>query len=135
MLRTRLALAALALVIGSGAAAAQQPARPQPPRMPHPAAGHEQCLSCHAAGANEHITSQPATHRFGASACAMCHRAADTMPPATPHAMDEAHAACATCHVAGGAAASKLPPASHESYHPSICKDCHTARSAPSGTP
>ena len=134
MVRTRSALAALLLVCGAGIAAAQQPPRPQPPRMPHPAAGKEQCLTCHGPGANEHITSQPAAHSYAVTACAMCHRPAATMPPNSSHAMDDAHAVCATCHVAGGAAADHAPPASHANYHASICQTCHVARQAPPGS-
>lgn len=135
MFRTHVAFAALFLVCGAGVAAAQQAPRPQPPRMPHPAAGKEQCLTCHGAGANEHITSQPAAHSYAVTACAMCHRPAATMPPASAHAMDDAHTACATCHVAGGAAADHVPPASHAGYHASICRQCHEARPAAPGSP
>lgn len=126
-----LALTALMLGCGLGAAAQQPPAGP--PRMPHAAAGKDQCLTCHAAGANEHITSAPATHRYPATMCARCHRPAETMPPTARHAMDDAHATCATCHVAGGTAAEHLPPASHAAYHPSICRACHEAQAAPPG--
>jgi len=133
MMRIRHALVLAALATATaGALLAQE--RPQPPRMPHPAAGHEQCLTCHGPGANEHIKATPASHHYPATACAMCHRPADTMPPAAAHAMDDAHAACTTCHVAGGAAAAHLPPASHANYHASLCVMCHVARSG-QGTP
>jgi len=134
MVRTQLALTALFLLCGAGAGTAQQQPRPQPPRIPHAAAGKEQCLTCHGPGANEHITSQPAAHRYAATTCAMCHRPAETMPPAPTHAMDDAHAACASCHVADGAAAEHVPPTSHASYHASICRDCHVARQPPPGS-
>jgi hypothetical protein len=129
LIRRALLPSALALACGAAALAAQE--RPQPPRMPHPAAGHEQCLTCHGPAANEHIKSTPANHHYAATACAMCHRAAERMPPAVSHPLDDAHATCATCHVAGGAAASHLPPASHATYHASICKDCHVAQAQP----
>jgi len=129
---TRFAIVALALSCAAGTAMAQQ--RPPAPRMPHPAAGKEQCLTCHGAGANEHITAVPANHHYAATACAMCHRPADTMPPASSHAMDDAHVECATCHVAGGASADHVPPASHAGYHASICRNCHVARQPTPGS-
>jgi len=125
---SRARLAALALCLSAAAASAQQ--RPAP-RMPHPAAGREQCLTCHGPGANEHIKSAPASHHYAATACAMCHRPAATMPPAAKHSLDDAHAACTSCHRTGAAEGVPVPPASHETYHESLCRGCHEAGSQP----
>jgi hypothetical protein len=124
--RTTFALVTLALV-GAGAAAAQQaaPARTPPPRMLHAAAGKTECLTCHGPGANEHIKSAPAAHKFGNQACPMCHRPSEHVPPTAAHAFTEATASCRTCHVANSPAGAKAPPASHENFHISICPICH----------
>lgn len=124
--RTALALAAIALAFGARAATAQQAGQARtPPRMLHPSAGKEQCLTCHGPGANEHIKSTPAGHQFGNQACPMCHRPAETSPPNAVHAFGDAFADCRMCHVANSPAGAKAPPASHESFHLSICPICH----------
>jgi hypothetical protein len=118
---------------GAGAAAAQVAGPKAAPRMPHPAAGHAECLGCHGAGANAHVVSVPASHHYAVAACAACHHPADTLPTPVPHALDAMHATCRMCHVANspmkGASA---PPASHAAYDAATCQMCHTA-SQPSG--
>ncbi len=129
----RVAFVALSLVLVSGVANAQQAAQQGPPRMPHPAAGKEQCLTCHARTtppANANINVVPANHNFPVTACAMCHRPVENAPPAIPHATTEAFAQCKTCHVANSPMGAPAPPASHANYNIAICGMCHTPRAA-----
>ena len=99
LLRAVLGLAA-ALSLGAVRPAASQQAPPHgPPPMLHPAAGKQDCLSCHGRGANEHITSVPAGHSYGNGACAMCHKPIAATPKSVPHPLDDAHADCRKCHV------------------------------------
>lgn len=131
-LRIMLGLTALALTVGAGVAHGQQATqRPAPPRMLHPAAGKADCLSCHGPGANQHIKSTPAAHRYQNAACAMCHRPVETAPPASRHVFDDAHAACRTCHVADSPSGAKAPPAWHETFDVSICQMCHQPAAPP----
>lgn len=135
LVRAALTFAVLAGVAGVSSARAQQPAR-TPPRMLHPAAGKQDCLSCHGRGANEHITSVPAGHSYGNGACAMCHHPIAASPKDIPHEVGEARADCRKCHAqaaegaapAPGAAAS--PPASHAAFHVSTCRLCHQSAAA-----
>jgi hypothetical protein len=122
----RLGFAAAALTLMSGKAQAQA----TPPRMYHAAAGKEQCLTCHAAGANANIKSQPATHSFPVTACAMCHQPYGKPSPAIPHAVTEAFTQCRTCHVANSPMGAKAPPAFHGTWNVAICRLCHTAPQA-----
>jgi len=132
-----------ALALGGAAPLWAQQAAHTPPRMLHPVAGKQDCLSCHGAGANAHITSVPASHHFANGACGMCHKPSAEVPPPMKHAADEAHAECRKCHVqaAEGAAAATptpgaapAPPASHARFDGSTCKLCHgTASSGGSG--
>lgn len=130
LIRSVAALTALTLA-GAGAAMAQAPSRRPPARTPHALAGKADCLSCHGPGANQHIKSVPAAHRFANATCATCHRPAETMPPSSRHALDAAHARCAVCHVAGSPTGAKARPASHATYHASLCQMCH--QQAPPG--
>jgi hypothetical protein len=115
-------LAAVALAAVVGTAQAQTP-----PRMPHPAAGKEQCLACHAANANPNIRSQPAAHQFPATACAGCHQPMAHRPPAVPHETGANFAQCRTCHKPGNPATGpKAPPAFHARYNVATCTMCHT---------
>jgi hypothetical protein len=135
----RAALAAAALVAFAGASSLSAQAAPRtPPRMLHPAAGKQDCLSCHAQGANAHITSVPASHHFANGACGMCHKPSAEAPPPIKHAVDAAHEQCRTCHVqaaegaAPAAGAAPAPPASHEKFDASTCRLCHEPAAAPS---
>ncbi len=125
-IRTSLAVAAL-LVGAAAAAPAQQaaPARTPPPRMPHPAAGKADCLSCHAPNANAHIRSTPAAHRWANGACAMCHRPMDKTPPNATHPFNQANAACRTCHAPNSTSGAKALPDFHATYDVAICATCH----------
>ncbi len=125
----RIAFVAFALALASGAANAQQPS---PPRMAHPAAGKEQCLTCHARtdSANPMIKPVPASHNFPVTACAMCHQPPEHAPPQIPHATTEAFAQCRTCHVANSPMGAPAPPASHANYNVPICQMCHTPRAS-----
>lgn len=130
MRRVFTAVATAMLTLGAAGAAlaqAQAPARTPASRTPHATAGKADCLSCHAAGANEHISSVPAAHRYANAACVACHRLAERMPPGSEHAMDAAHTRCATCHVAGSPTGAKAIPATHAEYHASLCQVCHQA--------
>jgi cytochrome c554/c'-like protein len=150
----RAAIAALALGAWAGASSARAQAVPHaPPKMLHPVAGKQDCLSCHGAGANAHVTSVPASHHFANAACGMCHKPIAETPPAIRHAVDEAHTECRKCHVqaAEGAApagaapataappppapgAAPAPPASHASFDGATCRLCHEpAAAAPGG--
>ena len=128
----RVAFVALAFALASGVANAQQPAQQGPPRMPHLAAGKEQCLTCHARveNANPNIKVVPASHTYPVTACAMCHRPPENPPPAIPHATTEAFAQCRTCHVANSPMGAPAPPASHANYNIAICAMCHTPRAS-----
>jgi hypothetical protein len=123
----RVGFAALVLALVSSVASAQQPA---PPQMPHPAAGKEQCLTCHARteNANPNIKPVPASHNFPVTACAMCHHAVQNAPPNIPHATTEAFQQCRTCHVANSPMGAPAPPASHTNWNVAICGMCHTPR-------
>ncbi len=130
-IRVALALGSL-LWSGALSAAAQQAPRTAPVML-HPAAGKQDCLSCHGRGANEHITSVPANHSYGNGACAMCHKPGAQAPRDVPHEVGEARADCRSCHVQGaaaGAATAASPPASHATFHVSTCLLCHQRAAA-----
>jgi hypothetical protein len=120
-----LGFAVLALTLMGGQANAQAAA---PPRTPHVVAGKEQCLTCHAANANPHIKSQPASHSYPVTACAMCHQPRTNAASAVPHATTEAFQQCRTCHVANSPMGAPAPPAFHANWNVAICQMCHTAR-------
>ena len=139
LVRAALALVAILGLAGVRTATAQQAAPRRPPQMLHPAAGKQDCLSCHGRGANEHITSVPAGHSYGNGACGMCHKPIAAAPKAIAHAVDDAHADCRKCHAqaAEGAApasgAAPAPPASHAAFHVSTCRLCHQPAAPGSG--
>lgn len=129
--RIAVALAALAL-LGADAAAAQAAARPQLPRTPHRTLNREDCLSCHAVGANEHVKPVPATeHNYTNATSLRCHRLAETMPPRSQHQFDAAHERCAVCHVAGNSVGAQPTPENHARRHISICTVCHEPQQQP----
>jgi hypothetical protein len=131
-LRAVLALGVCCGWLGVSGLRAQQAPR-TPPRMLHPAAGKQDCLSCHGRGANEHITSVPASHSYGNGACAMCHKPIAEVPKDIPHEVGEARADCRRCHVQGaaaGAAPAVSPPSSHEHFDVSTCRLCHQSAAA-----
>lgn len=120
----RVGFVTLVLALSGTMAVAQQAT---PPRMPHTAAGKEACLTCHAANANPNIRSQPASHQFPVTACAMCHQAMQNAPPAIPHATTEAFQQCRTCHVRNSPMGAPALPAFHANWNLAICQMCHTA--------
>lgn len=139
LIRTALTLAALTGALGVSSAPAQQAPPRRPPQMLHPAAGKQDCLSCHArgAGATAHITPVPASHSYGNGACAMCHKPIAATPKDIAHPVDDAHADCRKCHAqaAEGAAAAPgaapAPPASHAGFDVAVCRLCHQAAAQP----
>ncbi len=139
LLRAALVVSAALALGGVRAAAAQQAAPRRPPQMLHPAAGKQDCLSCHGRGANEHITSVPEAHKYANGACAMCHKPIAATPTVPKHALDDEHGDCRKCHqqAAEGATpapgAAPAPPASHASFHVSTCKLCHAPAAGPPG--
>jgi len=142
----RAAIAAVGFAALAGASLASAQAAPHvPPRMLHPLAGKQDCLSCHGAGANAHVTSVPATHHFANGACGMCHKPIAETPPAIRHAVDDAHAECRKCHVQaaegatpapagapapGIAPSPPAPPASHATFDGATCRLCHEPAAA-----
>jgi hypothetical protein len=115
---------------GAGTATAQAAgAGTRAARTPHAIAGKTECLSCHGAGASQHVKSVPQTHRYANAACVTCHRVAERLPPKSSHAMDAAHTRCAVCHVANNRVNAKATPASHGAYDASTCAMCHVTAS------
>ena len=125
----RLGFVALALTLMGGRVNAQG----TPPRMLHPVAGKEACLACHAANANPNIKSQPASHSFPVTACAMCHQPYPKAAPNIPHQVTDAFAQCRTCHVANSPMGAPAPPAFHGNWNVAICQMCHMRPAAPRG--
>jgi hypothetical protein len=134
------ALATVVLAAVAGVTTVMAQAAPKaPPRMLHPAAGKQECLSCHGVGANAHVVSVPAAHHFANAACGMCHKPIAEVPPNIKHALDPAHAECRHCHVqaAEGATpapgAAPAPPASHATFDGATCRMCHEPAAASAG--
>ncbi len=93
-------------------AAAGTPAAPAGgagPSIPHPVAGHEDCLSCH-------VEATPAPGGAAATGAA----------PAIPHEI-AGREKCNTCHAVG--TGMKPEPADHEGRTEELCLDCHTSAS------
>jgi cytochrome b subunit of formate dehydrogenase len=106
--------------------------------IPHPIAGQEQCLTCHAAGGLKPV---PANHDGRpVESCQICHKPGPTptpggasetgsgAAPAIPHAIDGAmYQDCTTCH---GADKLKPFPANHASFAVDSCTACHKPAAA-----
>ena len=107
--------------------------------IPHPIAGQEQCLTCHAAGGMSPV---PANHEGRpVESCQICHKStgADSSagaaatpgaggPKAIPHPIDgDAYKDCTTCH---GADKMKPFPANHASFAIDSCTACHKSAAA-----
>jgi cytochrome b subunit of formate dehydrogenase len=107
--------------------------------IPHPVAGQEQCLTCHAAGGMKPV---PANHDGRpVESCQICHKSsgADNSagsaatpsaggPKAIPHPIDgDAYKDCTTCH---GADKIKPFPANHASFAADSCTACHKSAAA-----
>ena len=94
--------------------------------IPHPIAGQEQCLTCHAQGGMKPV---PANHEGRpVESCQICHKpgaesASGGVGPAIPHSIEgDAYKDCATCH---GADKMKPSPANHASFAVDSCTACH----------
>ena len=107
--------------------------------IPHPVAGQEQCLTCHAAGGLKPV---PANHEGRpVESCQICHKSAGADssagaaatpsaggPKAIPHPIDgDAYKDCTTCH---GADKIKPFPANHASFTTDSCTACHKSAAA-----
>jgi len=125
LLRTLSLCFAISLAATSALAAQGPPARPRPARMPHRTLGKDDCLSCHARGANAHVTPVPEQHAYANAACQSCHRPAETMPSRSDHAFDAMHTRCAVCHVAGSPTGAQAIPADHTGRDAATCVMCH----------
>jgi hypothetical protein len=86
--------------------------------FPHPAAGREDCRSCHGVEGSQPI---PADHKGRTNdTCQVCHKAAPA--PAILHPA-EGHTACLTCHGEGQVA--QFSVALHGDYTETDCATCH----------
>ena len=107
--------------------------------IPHPIAGQEQCLTCHAADGMKPV---PANHDGRpVESCQICHKSAGADssagaaatpsaggPKAIPHPIDgDAYKDCTTCH---GADKIKPFPANHASFATDSCTACHKSAAA-----
>jgi cytochrome b subunit of formate dehydrogenase len=107
--------------------------------IPHPVAGQEQCLTCHAAGGMKPV---PANHDGRpVESCQICHKpgAASASGSSSgesgagaakviPHPIDgDAYKDCTTCH---GADKMKPFPANHASFAADSCTACHKPAAA-----
>ena len=121
-------LAIAALLAGIGVVSAfYQGAKP--PAMKHDAAGREQCMMCHKAGAMEAVPDAPADHdERELATCVMCHATDSPMqtaePKVTPHAT-EGRENCLMCHAPGAMEPIPDAPASHEGWESKYCLMCH----------
>ena len=108
--------------------------------IPHPVAGQEQCLNCHAAGG---VKPMPANHEGRpVESCQICHKpgpaatpggsgeSSSSAAPAIPHTIEgDTYKDCTTCH---GADKIKPFPANHASFTTDSCQMCH--KPAPAGS-
>jgi hypothetical protein len=86
--------------------------------FPHPAAGREDCRSCHGVTGEQPI---PEDHKGRPNnTCQVCHKAAPA--PAILHPL-EGHEACLNCHGEGQAAQFTL--AVHQGRDDASCQTCH----------
>jgi ligand-binding sensor protein len=129
-MKSRRFLVVTVLLAGVGAISAFAQST-KPKVMSHDAAGREQCLMCHTAGAMEAVPDAPASHEGRAvETCLMCHAADSPVqtadPKPIPHAL-EGRDNCAMCHTAGAMEAVPDTPASHEGWDVKYCTLCHKA--------
>ena len=105
-------------------------AQEKPTAMPHDAAGKENCLMCHTAGAMAPVPDVPESHADRTSeTCLWCHAPDSPMqtvtPTTTPH--DTAGKEnCLMCHTAGAMAPVPDVPESHAGRTSETCLWCHT---------
>jgi hypothetical protein len=117
------------LVVALAAFAWQQGGWTTPPAMAHDAAGRDNCLMCHKAGAMEPVPDVPASHAdYTNDICMMCHApdaaVQTTAPPAIPHPL-EGRDNCLMCHTAGAMEPVPDVPADHEGRGNNLCRLCH----------
>lgn len=129
-MKSRRFLAVAALVAGVGAISAFAQGT-KPPVMGHDAAGREQCMMCHTAGAMEAVPDAPASHEGRANeTCLMCHAPDSPMqtadPKPIPHAL-EGRDNCTMCHTPGAMEAVPDTPESHKGWDSKYCTLCHVA--------
>lgn len=125
--RTIAAAAFLVLVLA--AFAWQQGGWTTPPAMTHDAAGRDNCMMCHKAGAMEPVPDAPADHADRPNEiCLACHApdaaVQTTAPPATSHPL-EGRDNCMMCHTAGAMEPVPDAPADHEGRDNKYCTLCH----------
>lgn len=142
----RLAAAALAMVLLGVAANApaywaEADVLLQAPNIPHPIAGHEDCLSCHGPG---QAIPFPADHQGRTNdTCTACHQESPAVAatatvtvtqaiPAIPHTL-VGREDCLSCHGPNGA----IPfPPDHQGRTNDQCLDCHQpAQATPTPPP
>lgn len=117
------------LVVALAAFAWQQGGWTTPPAMTHDAAGRDNCMMCHKAGAMEPVPDAPASHaEYTNDICLMCHApdaAVQTKAPAAvPHPL-EGRDNCMMCHTAGAMEPVPDAPADHEGRDNKHCTLCH----------
>lgn len=97
-----------------------------PPKVPHPTAGREACLACHAVG-GEGVKKIPTDHAGRRDdSCRACH-ATDVSAPSGPMRVPHPIAGregCLTCHETGVSGAIKIP-ADHAGRSNEVCLACH----------
>jgi hypothetical protein len=124
-------LAIVSLMAGVGAVSAFYQQSTKPTVMSHEAAGREQCMMCHMAGAMEAVPDAPASHDDKELAtCMMCHAADSPMQTAEPKAIShplEGRDNCAMCHAPGAMEPVPDTPANHEGWDAKYCTMCHKA--------
>lgn len=139
--RSLIALAALILLLLVVSSAYSLPLL-QPPEVPHPTEGREDCIVCHSESGGAPFRED---HEGRTSdTCLLCHQAGGgsaAIAPDVPHTL-EGRDDCLACHAAGGV---KPVPADHEGRGTETCLGCHsaaggeepapTAESAPTAEP
>ena len=117
------------LVVALAAFAWQQGGWTTPPAMTHDAAGRDNCMMCHKAGAMEPVSDVPADHAERPNdTCMMCHapdaRVQTVTPSVTPHPI-EGRDNCMMCHTAGAMEPVPDAPPDHEGRDNQYCALCH----------
>ena len=121
-------LAIVVLTAGVGAVSAFYQGT-KPTVMAHDAAGREQCMMCHKAGAMEAVPNAPADHADRVvDTCMMCHAADSPIQTADPKVIShdlEGRDNCTMCHAPGAMEPVPDTPASHEGWDAKYCTLCH----------
>lgn len=119
--RSLIALAALILLLLVVSSAYSLPLL-QPPSIPHPTEGREDCILCHSDSGGAPL---PEDHEGRTKdTCLLCHQSGEAgSAPEVPHTL-EGREDCLACHAAGGI---KPVPADHEGRGTETCLGCHAA--------